>query len=337
VKRPTPATRSPVRGSDSILIVSGALITGASSTLMHLSGTSGPTVAFFRCLYALPVLIFLTGREIRRRGTMEWRQVAVGAVAGVFLALDLILWFDSIQDLGAGLATVVQDTQVVFVAAGAWLILRSRPSRRLLTLIPILLAGICLISGVLGSPSEQTAPLTGTALGIASAIAYAGFLLLMGWKPHRRKNCNATFLTSVTIAAGGTALLAGVGGSGIHFQPAWPSAAWLILLALSTQVFGWLVISAAMSRVTSVQASIALLFQPVAAVFFAWAFLAEKPAPTQLIGVATVIIATAAAVRVESREADQSAHIAVASVLGATEEDPHKDGAYPRPPRFTLK
>jgi drug/metabolite transporter (DMT)-like permease len=261
-------------------------------------------VAFLRCLYALPVLVVLATREVRRRGLLPPGQVLLGVAAGIFLALDLILWFDAIKVVGAGLATVVQDTQVVFVAAGAWLIFGARPSRRLVTLVPVLLGGVWLISGAVGSTAKGTAPLRGTILGLASAVAYAGFLLLIGWRTEHRRHRNATFLTTVTLATGATALLVGAGGGGIRVVPTWPSAGWLLLLALSTQVFGWLVISVAMARVTSARASVALLLQPVAAVIFAWALLSEAPTPVQLAGVGVVVIATAAAMA-GGRQIDQ--------------------------------
>ena len=281
---------------DAILVVTGAVTTGASSTLMHLSGTSGPTVAFFRSLYALPVLVILAAREIRRSGPPEWRELVVGVVSGAFLALDLILWFASIETIGAGLSTVVQDTQILFVAGGAWLAFGSRPSRRLVLLMPVLLLGIALISGTIGSNARQAAPLKGTLLGVASAMAYAGFLLAMGWRPDLRRNHNSTFFAAATVATAGVALAVGAGGAGIRLEPTWPSTGWLILLALTTQVFGWLVIGAAMVRVSSLQASIALLLQPVSAVLLGWAALAEKPSMLQLLGVVVVTASTAFAV-----------------------------------------
>lgn len=281
---------------DTVLVLAGAVITGASSTLMHLSGTSGPTVTFFRSLYALPVLIVLAAREIRRWGRPGWREMALGATAGVFLALDLILWLSSIEAMGAGLATVVQDMQILFVAGGAWLMFGSRPPRRLVLLMPVLLLGIVLISGIVGSSARHTATVRGTFLGVASAVAYAGFLLAIGWRPERRRKHNSTFLASVTVATGGVALAVGVAGTGIRLEPTWPSTGWLIVLALTTQVFGWLVIAAAMFRVSSLHASVALLLQPVSAVFLGWAALAERPTLLQLLGVAVVVASTTLAI-----------------------------------------
>ena len=52
--------------------------------------------------------------------------MAVGA--GVFFAADLILWHHSIDDVGAGLATVLANIQVVVVPLVAWAVLSERPA-----------------------------------------------------------------------------------------------------------------------------------------------------------------------------------------------------------------
>ena len=71
----------------------------------------------------------------------------------------------------------------------------------------------------------------------------------------------------------------------ITFLPTWPSHGWLVILALSAQVVGYLLISVALPRLPSAVTSIVLLIQPVAAVGLAMLILGESPSPTQLLGV----------------------------------------------------
>ena len=104
--------------------------------------------------------------------------MAIGA--GVFFAADLILWHHSIDDVGAGLATVLANIQVVLVPLVAWAVLSERPSRRVLAALPIALLGVLLISGVLEQHGAYgRAPGRGAAFGLAAGIAYVGFLLLL--------------------------------------------------------------------------------------------------------------------------------------------------------------
>ena len=67
-------------------------------------------------------------------------------MAAVLLAADLVLWHYAIADVGAGLATVLGNLQVLLVAFAAWAVLGERPERRIVA--PVF-AGAMLISGEL--------------------------------------------------------------------------------------------------------------------------------------------------------------------------------------------
>ena len=97
----------------------------------------------------------------------------------MFFAADLILWHHSIDDVGAGLATVLANIQVVIVPLVAWAVLSERPGRRVLAALPIALLGVLLISGVLEHGAYGRAPGRGAAFGLGAGLAYVGFLLLL--------------------------------------------------------------------------------------------------------------------------------------------------------------
>src|SRR5437868_12011388 len=157
----------------------GAVAIAFSSILERLSHASPSTAAIFRCAYALPVLGFLAWLEDRRFGGRSWAERRTAVAAGVFFAADLILWHHSIEDVGAGLATVLANIQVVLVPLVAWAILAERPARRVLATLPLALLGVILISGVLQHGAYGQAPGRGALFGIAAGIAYVGFLLLL--------------------------------------------------------------------------------------------------------------------------------------------------------------
>ena len=100
-------------------------------------------------------------------------------MAGLFFAADLILWHYAIDYVGAGLATVLSNTQVVLVGLGAWLIWRERPPRVTLLVIPVIMVGIVLVSGVLESGAYGVDPVRGTVYAILTGLAYTGFLLIL--------------------------------------------------------------------------------------------------------------------------------------------------------------
>ena len=119
-----------VEGNERLCAVLGAVAIAFSSILVRLSHSSPSTAAIFRCAYALPILGLLAWREDRRLGGRAWqdRRAAIGA--GVFFAVDLILWNHSIADVGAGACEVLANIQVVLVPLVAWAVLAEGPAAR---------------------------------------------------------------------------------------------------------------------------------------------------------------------------------------------------------------
>ena len=90
-----------------------------------------------------------------------------------------MLWHHSIGDVGAGLATVLANIQVVLVPLVAWAVLSERPGRQVLAALPLALIGVVLISGALEHGAYGRDPARGTLYGLGAGTAYVGFLLLL--------------------------------------------------------------------------------------------------------------------------------------------------------------
>jgi len=272
----------------------GALVIAFSAILVRLADVSPSTAAFFRCLYALPVLALLALHERRRFGDRSWSDRRLAWAAGLFFAADLTFWHHSIGAVGAGLATVLGNTQVLFVGLLAWAALGERPANRSLMAIPVVFAGVVLISGVIGSGAYGDDPALGVVYGVLTGITYALFLLILrhGNTDHRRP---AGPLFDATLSAAVFSALGGIAVGDIDWVPGAESQAWLIVLALSSQVLGWLLISVSLPRLPAVLTSIVLTLQPVCTVFLGAVLLSEAPSTVQLAGVATVIAGVAVA------------------------------------------
>ena len=114
-----------------LLATLGAACISASAVLIKLADTGTTSAAFYRCLLALPLLAVLAVLEQHKRGPRPLRSRLGAMLAGVFLAIDLVLWNHTIADVGAGVATLLGNVQVVFVTVAAWLLFRERPGRRM--------------------------------------------------------------------------------------------------------------------------------------------------------------------------------------------------------------
>src|SRR5436305_757342 len=199
----------------------GAVAIAFSSILVRLSHASPSTAAIFRCVYALPVLGWLAWREDRRLGRRPPRDRLVLVGAGAFFAADLILWHHSIADVGAGLATVLANVQVVLVPLVAWAVLSEQPGRRVLAALPLALLGVVLISGALEHGAYGSDPVRGAVFGLGAGVAYVGFLLLLrhGGADLRRP---AGPLFDATAVAAVLCVLVGAFIGEARLVPAWP-------------------------------------------------------------------------------------------------------------------
>ncbi|MBS1863930.1 MAG: DMT family transporter [Actinobacteria bacterium] len=295
--RPAPATTaasgaSPggwarVFDSPHAAAVVGAITIAFSSILVDLSHASPATAAIFRCVYALPVLGFLAFHESRRIAEHPQPRRRWVYLAGAFLGADLILWHHAIEDVGAGLATMLANVQVLILPFVGWLIWHERPSRRVLAAVPVAALGVVLISGVLGNPYGVD-PTRGVIFGLLAGAAYVGFLLLMRGDPGAKYRV-AGALFDATLAAAIFCTVAGLVVGEAHLVPTWPSAGWLVLLALSSQVFGWLMITGSMPHLPTATTSMILIAQPAATVIFAAIILDQIPSAGQLLGVAVIL------------------------------------------------
>ena len=272
-----------------LLATAGAVTIAFSSILVREAAVAPSTAAVFRCGYALPILGWLAWRERARLGPRPRRDVALGVVAGLLFAADLVTWHHAIDAVGAGLATVLANLQVAIVPLLAWVALDERPGHRVLLTLPVVLAGIVLISGVLEDGAYGADPAAGAAFGVAAGATYAGFLLLLrdsGTRPPRRL---AVSLFEITLVAAVASAAAGAGLGEVDLVPAWPSHLWLLVLALTSQVLGWLLIATSLPRLPAALGSLLLTIQPVGSVLLGALLLAEAPSGLQLAGVALVL------------------------------------------------
>jgi drug/metabolite transporter (DMT)-like permease len=259
-----------------------------SAILVKLAHESPSTAAVFRCAYAVPLLAVLAARESRQYGRRPARDHWIGVGAGFLFSADLITWHYSIANVGAGLATVLGNLQVVLVAFAAWAILGERPERRIIAAVPVVFTGAVMISGVLESGGYGRDPVLGTVFGLTTTVAYAGFILVLR-QINRDLRRPAGPLLDATAAAAVVSVLAGLVIGDVDLVPSWPSHAWLALLALTSQVIGWLLISVSLPRLPAALTSVLLLVQPVGSIVLAVIILGEEPSALQLGGTAVIL------------------------------------------------
>jgi len=267
--------------------VVGAAFIAFSGIFFRFSGASPSTATVFRCGLALPFLWLLLRYEDGRVGTRARHARLLALAAGIFFAFDLLLWMRAVLEVGAGLATVLANMQVVVVALAGWLLLGERPSNRTLGAIPVVILGAACISGVLEKGAYGADPGLGVIFGLGAAIAYAAYLLLI----RRGSRDGRVFgpLFDATAASMTTALVVGLIVGDLVLAPSWPMTGWLLVVALTSQVAGYGLINVSLPRLPAAVTSLLLLTQPVVTVVAAAVLLSEAPSPLQLLGVALIL------------------------------------------------
>jgi drug/metabolite transporter (DMT)-like permease len=202
----------------------------------------------------------------------------------VFLAIDLALWHQSIADIGAGLATGLVNAQVLFVGAAAWLLHRERPSPLALVMIPVVLLGVVLISG-LGRPDAYgTNPVAGVLFAVAAAVSYAAFLVIFRASNRAFAPPYGPVLDATVGMTVGALVFAAPFDPRFSLAATWPAHGWLAAMAVICQAAGWILIGIALPRLPALEASVILLSQPIGTVTWGWLIFAERMSLIQAAG-----------------------------------------------------
>jgi drug/metabolite transporter (DMT)-like permease len=316
--------------------VAGTLCVSTSAVVMKLADTSASVAALGRCAFALPALglLVLAGRKGSLRflpgaGSLSRTERWLARLSGTFLAVDLVLWGHTISAIGAGLGTVVPNLQVVFVSLIGWVFLRERPSRSLMLAAPVMVAGLLLVGGILGGRTFGSDPGLGIVLGVVVAATYSVYIVSLR---QASSVAPVTALAEATLSAAIVSGLLGLAFDDFRIGHAWPTLGWLVVLALTSQVVGWLLISTSMPRIPAWMIGVILLIQPTGSVTLGYLILRERPSGAQLAGVAVMLAGVLLAVRGRSA-ASASAPVPSAPVPSAPVDSSDAAEHEDHPPR----
>jgi drug/metabolite transporter (DMT)-like permease len=252
------------RLTGALRIAAGAGLISFSAVFVNITHTEPTVTAFYRMLFGGAILVFLT-RWKNERLIQGARQFVATAVGGFSLALDLAVWHRSILFVGPGLATLLANFQVFFMAAVGVLVLRERLNWRIVVAIPLAVLGLYLIVGLYweGFSADYQ---RGVVLGLIAALCYTGYLVFL--RMAQRTSSTFSTITLATLSTGFfLGLIAGITGESFAI-PDLQSGVVLVAYGVVCQVLGWLLITSGIGRVRNSSVGLILLLQPVLA--FVW-------------------------------------------------------------------
>jgi len=294
------SARVPPVGALAVAIV--AISTGA--ILVTLSDAPSATAAFYRVLFTtlplLPVALWRYREDFRRIGR---RDLLFATLSGVALALHFAAWFESLEWTSVAASVTLVQSQPLFVAVGAWLLLRERLTGRMVLGIVVAVAGIVTMSlgDLLGGGLVGEDPFFGNGLALFGAVMAAGYVL--AGRSLRQRITLIPYVVVVYSVC--TAVLLAVallqGGS----LTGYPAHEWAIFvgLAVGPGLLGHTVINWALEHLESSVVSVSLLGEPVGATLLALVVLAEVPTPGTVVGGAIVLAGISVTARDRERVA----------------------------------
>jgi drug/metabolite transporter (DMT)-like permease len=265
-----------------------AISTGA--ILVRLSEAPSAVAAFYRVLFTtLPLLPIAVWQHRSAFGRLGGRDLLGATLAGVALAIHFAAWFESLEWTSVAASVTLVQSQPLFVALGAWLLLRERLTRRMLAGIVVAVAGMAtmsmgdLLGGVLVGPD----PVLGNGLAVLGAVMAAGYVLA-GRSLRQRVALVPYVVVVYSVCTVCLLVIALLQGGPLL---AYPAREWLIFagLAVGPGLLGHTVINWTLAHLESSVVSVSLLGEPIGATILAVAFLSESPTAFTVAGGVVVL------------------------------------------------
>ncbi len=277
-------------GKGHLRVIGGSVCISFAALFVQGAPIDPSMVAFYRLLFGGLVLgavaVWRRERLVPPRGVL-WFMLA----AGVFFAGDLIAWHACIVRLGPGLATIIGNFQVFFIALFGALFLKEPLSWRHKLAIPLALAGLTLLleADPRSLPPQVAA---GIAFGMVSASLYTGYILTLRQSQTERVRLPAIANMSLIslISAAATGLFCA--SFSISFAiPDARTGLTIAALGILCQALGWVLLSTGLPLMPASRAGLVMLIQPTLS--FIWDIL-FCGRPTGLVGLTGAVVAIGA-------------------------------------------
>lgn len=275
-----------------ILLLIGALCISFAPVFVKLLGVdlmSPTSIGFWRTFIGANLFFMLTllrGRSMKiSRPLMGW-----AVLAGFLFSVDLYFWHWSIVYSGAGIATILANTQVFGTAILGYFVFKQKLSLKFFIAAIAAMGGVVLLVGF-GSKIELSENyLKGVLFGLIAGITYANYLVTLKYAGQKHQMVDYVTLMAwislfTSFFLGGATIVE----SDSIFPPDIYSLFILFLLALVAQTVGWWAISNGLQLVEASRAGLIILMQPVLATIWGMIFFAETLTFVQLLGAAVTL------------------------------------------------
>jgi drug/metabolite transporter (DMT)-like permease len=269
-----------------------------SAPLIRLADAPPLAVALYRNLFAaLALFPFALIRHRAELAALDRRRWGGLALAGGFLAIHFAAWIPSVGLTTVAASTALVNSQSIWAAVGARVVLGERVRRAAFVGIAVALAGAVVISGADFALSPRA--FAGDMLAVVGAVSAAGYLLT-GRRLRQRLSLVAYAFVVYAVCSLLLLIAALVVGTPLTgFEP----EVWLlfVLMAAGPQILGHTVFNYLLRDVEATVVAVAVMAEPVGASLLALALFGEVPPVSAVIGGAVILAGIYLAVTAQAR------------------------------------
>ncbi len=271
-----------------IKLISGVIAISFSPLAVKMVGFTPGVSAFYRSFYAgiffliLALLRYLNTREAA--GNSFWLLPSI--LAGVFLGVDLFVWHKTILYVGAGPATFLGNSQILFVTVFAALFFKERIPLLFYLILAMVITGLYFL---IPSITQGVSRPVGYLMGLIVGITYAGMLIclryakmLSGERDYPELfSLAVVFLSSVLVIFLAATILDG----NTIFVWNLKDHILMAITGLFCQTLGWYFINSNILKLPAHEGSLLLMLQPLFATVWGCIFFLEPLSGMQVLGV----------------------------------------------------
>ncbi len=290
------------------LVLFGGVMVAAAAAIMirYAQAMEMPSITIaagrlgLAAIILLPITWSRAGNELRR---LSRRDLLLGVVSGVFLAVHFAAWISSLAYTSVASSVALVSTNPLWVALLSALLLRERPS--LLTMAGVVLT---ITGSILIGISDSAGPDSGNALlGNLLALlgAFGGSIYFLVGRSLRRHVSVLAYIWLVYTSAAVVLLLMALAFAGtanpLTLFGGYPPLAYLLLLGLAVgpQLLGHTAFNWSLRYLSATFVTVALLGEPIGSAVLALILFGEWFAPLQLAGFVILLAGIAVAARGE--------------------------------------
>ncbi len=282
-------TRDRRRLIGTLQMIAGALMLSFSAIFVKWAHV-GPTMSgFYRKLFGALLLMaaILIKKERLFHGS---HHVKTAIICGLLFALDISLWHRSIHYIGPGLATLMANFQVFFLALFGMIILKEKSRWKLFVSIPTAILGLYLIVAPNWNALGQQYK-AGVVLALLTAISYAVYILMLRQFQSKFTVSPLPTIGMISVVAAFVLALESLVVNESFVIPDVQS--WFALLGygLFPQVLGWVFISKGLPKIEASRGGLILLLQPTFAFVWDILFFSRPTTWLELLGALIALIA----------------------------------------------